>query len=150
MLTLKQAFNVGVGYSDHSPGIEISLAAAALGAEVIEKHFTLDKNMPGPDHKASLEPEELKSMITYIRNIEQSLGDGVKRPAECEIKNIHIARKSLVALKNIAEGEVISRNSIDIKRPGDGILPKYLEQVIGKKARISIAADETITWDKVC
>ncbi|MGE5402627.1 MAG: N-acetylneuraminate synthase [Ignavibacteriales bacterium] len=150
MLTLKQAFNIRVGYSDHSPGIEISLAAIALGAEVIEKHFTLDKNLPGPDHKASLEPEELKNMIASIRNIEKSLGDGIKRPAECEIKNIHIARKSLVAVTDIAEGELISLSNISVKRPGSGILPKYLEQVIGKRARTSIAAEEVMTWDKIC
>ncbi|MGE5499433.1 MAG: N-acetylneuraminate synthase [Syntrophothermus sp.] len=150
MLTLKQAFNIRVGYSDHSPGIEISLAAIALGAEVIEKHFTLDKNLPGPDHKASLEPEELKNMIASIRNIEKSLGDGIKRPAECEIKNIHIARKSLVAVTDIAEGELISLSNISVKRPGSGILPKYLEQVIGKRARTSIAAEEVVTWDKIC
>ena len=147
MLTMKEAFGLPVGYSDHTPGIEIALAAVALGAEVIEKHFTLDRRMPGPDHKASLEPQELRDMFKAIRNVERALGDGKKVPAPCEVKNMAIARKSIVALKPIVAGEMIRRDKVGIKRPGHGIQPKDLAKIIGLKAKRKIGRDEVITWE---
>lgn len=123
MRTMKKMFGKKVGYSDHTKGIEVPVAAVALGACVIEKHFTLDKNMPGPDHKASLEPDELGRMVKNIRNIEIALGDGVKRVSESERKNIAIARKSIVARRNIQEGEILTEENLAVKRPGTGINP---------------------------
>ena len=119
MLTLKKHFDCDVGYSDHTRGIEVPIAAVALGASVIEKHFTLDRNMEGPDHKASLEPDELKAMVGSIRNIELALGDGVKEPAESELVNINIARKSIVAARSIAKGELLTEDNLTTKRPGN-------------------------------
>ncbi|WP_304440611.1 N-acetylneuraminate synthase [Tissierella sp. P1] len=121
MNTIREAFKVEVGYSDHTLGIEVPIAAVALGATVVEKHFTLDKNMEGPDHRASLEPEELKEMVRCIRNIEKALGDGVKKLTGSEAKNINIARKSIVAGRNIIKGEIFTEENLGIKRPGDGI-----------------------------
>jgi len=144
MLTIKNAFNVKVGYSDHTSGIEVSIAAAALGASVIEKHFTLDKNMEGPDHKASLEPLELKRMVESIRNIEKALGDGIKKPSESEIKNISIARKSIVASCNIKKGEILTEKNISVKRPGNGISPMRWEELIGTQAKRDFIEDELI------
>ncbi|PJZ86314.1 N-acetylneuraminate synthase [Leptospira harrisiae] len=144
MSSLKAAFGVSVGYSDHTSGIEIALAAVALGATVIEKHFTIDKNLPGPDHKASLDPRELKIMVDGIRNIEQALGDGVKRPTVSEIKNIPIARKSIVAKSPIKLGEFLSKSNLTTKRPGTGISPMRLEEVIGRKAKRDFQKDELI------
>lgn len=144
MLTLKNTFRCSVGYSDHTQGIEIPIAAAALGATVIEKHFTLDKNMEGPDHKASLEPEELKQMVRAIRNIEKALGDGKKEPSESERKNIQVVRKSIVAKCDIAVGELFSEDNITTKRPGTGINPMNWTEVIGKKAKKNFKADELI------
>jgi len=144
MLTIKEAFKVSVGYSDHTLGIEIPIAAVALGATVIEKHFTLDKNLPGPDHKASLEPNELKAMIKAIRNIEKALGNGIKKPSKSERKNIEIARKSIVAKRDIKKGEVFSEENITTKRPGTGISPMRWEEVIGKKAPKDFKKDELI------
>lgn len=144
MLTLKNTFRCSVGYSDHTQGIEIPIAAAALGATVIEKHFTLDKNMEGPDHKASLEPEELKQMVRVIRNIEKALGDGRKEPSESERKNIQVVRKSIVAKCDIAAGELFSEDNITTKRPGTGINPMNWTEVIGKKAKKNFKADELI------
>lgn len=123
MQTIAQAFKVKVGYSDHTLGIEVPTAAVALGATIIEKHFTLDKNLPGPDHKASLEPDELKAMVKAIRNIEIALGDGIKRPSTSEQKNMQVARKSLVALTDIKKGETFSEQNLTVKRPGLGISP---------------------------
>lgn len=134
MLSIKEEFGVKVGYSDHTKGIEVPIAAVALGAEVIEKHFTLDRNLSGPDHKASLEPNELKAMVTAIRNIEQSLGDGMKRVSVSESKNITIARKSIVASRSIIKGEILTEENISVKRPGTGISPMQWEYVIGTKA----------------
>ncbi len=134
MLTIKEEFNVKVGLSDHTPGIEISLAAVGMGAEVIEKHFTLDKNMHGPDHKASLNVEELKQLVLSIRNIEVAIGDVVKLPTESESKNISVIRKSIVALKDIKHGDVFSEDNLTLKRPGTGICPMEWKKVIGKKA----------------
>lgn len=144
MITIKNAFNIEVGYSDHTPGIEIPIAAVALGAVVIEKHFTLDKNMEGPDHKASLEPSELKAMVEAIRNIEKALGDGIKKPSKSEINNKPIARKSLVAIKEIKKAEIFTEENIGIKRPGNGISPMRWDEVIGKTAGKDFKIDDLI------
>jgi sialic acid synthase SpsE len=147
MNTLKTAFGLSVGYSDHTLGIEIPIAAVAMGARVIEKHFTLDRSMRGPDHKASLEPDELKAMVKAIRNVEKSMGDGIKRPAESEDETRVIARRSLVAKRNIKKGGVIRSGDIIIKRPGSGILPEFKDIIKGMKARKNIIADSVIKWD---
>jgi len=134
MINFKKELNVAVGFSDHTLGIDISLAAVALGASVIEKHFTLDKSFPGPDHKASLEPKELKEMVVAIRNIEVSLGDGIKKVMPSEISNIDVARKSLVAKKQINKGDIYTAENITAKRPGTGVSPMFWDQFLGKKA----------------
>ncbi len=144
MLTLQKEFGYRVGYSDHTNGIEIPVAAVAMGACVIEKHFTLDKNMEGPDHKASLEPEGLKQMVGSIRNVEVALGDGVKQPSEAEKKNIAIARKSIVAACDIKKGEKFTENNLTAKRPGNGISPMRWNEVVGKIAIRNFCADETV------
>lgn len=144
MQTMKDAFGLKVGYSDHTKGIEVSVAAAALGASVIEKHITLDCNMEGPDHKASLEPDEFAAMVTSIRHIEQSIGDGIKTPAKSEKKNIVIARKSIVSKRAIKAGEVLTEDNITVKRPGDGISPMRWREVIGTKAVKDFEEDEQI------
>ena len=144
MLEIKEKFGVKIGYSDHTEGIEVPIAAVALGATVIEKHFTLDKNMEGPDHKASLEPNELKSMVRSIRNIEQALGSGHKTVSESERKNIEIARKSIVAAKDIKEGDIFTEDNITVKRPGNGISPMEWENVIGKVAKRNFQEEELI------
>ncbi len=144
MVTLGEAFKVRYGYSDHSEGIEIPLAAVAMGASVIEKHFTLDRNMTGPDHIASLQPEELKKMIEGIRNIEKALGDGIKTPATGEIKNKITARKSLVASEKIKKGDFFSEKNMTAKRPGDGLSPMLWEQMLGVKANKDYQKDEQI------
>lgn len=144
MQNIRTAFGVAVGYSDHTSGIEVAIAAVALGASVIEKHFTLDRNLPGPDHKASLEPNELKAMIAAIRNIEVALGDGIKRPSQSEIKNKLIARKSLVASRAIKAGELFNAENITAKRPGNGISPMRWDEVIGSRAPRDFLADELI------
>lgn len=144
MNTMKNKFNLPVGYSDHTLGINVSIAAVALGATVIEKHFTLDRSMDGPDHKASLEPLELKEMIMGIRNIEKALGDGKKKPSESEKKNIEIARKSIVASKFISKGEVFTEDNITVKRPGNGISPMKWFEVLGQTAKKNISEDEMI------
>ena len=144
MLQMKEKFGVRVGYSDHTKGIEVPIAAVALGAEVIEKHFTLDRNLPGPDHKASLEPNELKAMVDAIRNIEQALGNGQKQVSKSEEKNMAIARKSIVAAKDIKKGELLTENNLTTKRPGTGISPMRWEEVIGTKAIRDFEEDELI------
>jgi len=144
MRTMKKMFGKKVGYSDHTKGIEVPVAAVALGACVIEKHFTLDKNMPGPDHKASLEPDELGRMVKNIRNIEIALGDGVKRVSESERKNITIARKSIVARRNIQEGEILTEENLAVKRPGTGINPMQWMEVLGTRAVRDFKEDELI------
>ena len=144
MISMKQAFGVEVGYSDHTPGIEVAIAATALGATVIEKHFTLDRNLPGPDHKASLEPHELKAMVNAIRNIEVALGDGIKQASRSELKNKPIARKSIVARREISAGELFSEENLAAKRPGTGISPMRWDEIIGKIARRNFAVDELI------
>lgn len=144
MLTIKNKFNVEIGYSDHTQGIEIAIASVAIGAKIIEKHFTLDKKMPGPDHIASLEPEELKAMVNSIRNIEKAFGDGIKRPSKSEINNIEIARKSIVAKVKINKGEVFSEKNITTKRPALGISPMKWDEIIGSIAQKNYEEDELI------
>ena len=153
MDTLKQKFDVPVGYSDHTKGIEISIAAVAMGATVIEKHFTLGKNMKGPDHKASLEPHELKAMVNAIRNVESAIGSSEKKPAESEMKNIAIARKSITASRSIKKGEVFTEDDLTVKRPGNGISPVNASysntpmrwfEVLGQAAIRDFAEDELI------
>lgn len=144
MLTIAKEFDVSVGYSDHTLGIEVAIAAVAMGASVIEKHFTLDKTMPGPDHKASLEPQELIQLVKAIRNIELALGDGEKRISKSEEKNILVARKSIIAKTAIQKGDEFTVNNISIKRPGNGISPMLWDEVIGKKATRDFKEDELI------
>ena len=144
MQTIKATFGVKVGYSDHTQGIEVPIAAVAMGACVIEKHFTLDRTMEGPDHKASLEPDELKAMVQAIRHIEQALGDGVKRPSESEQKNISVARKSILASRSIKIGETFSDDNLVVKRPGNGISPMRWDEIIGHKAIRNFSEDELI------
>jgi N,N'-diacetyllegionaminate synthase len=144
MNTIRDQFNVSVGYSDHTKGIEVSIAAVAMGATVIEKHFTLDRNMEGPDHKASLEPDELRAMVNAIRNIELAMGNGQKEPAESEKKNIAIARKSIIAKQNITKGEIFTEDNLTVKRPGNGISPMKWFEVIGQKAIKDFQEDELI------
>ena len=151
MGTLKQAFKLPVGFSDHTLGITAPIAAVALGACVIEKHFTLDRNLPGPDHKASLEPDELKEMVKAIREVEKALGNGIKKPTKEEEKIKKVARRSIVAKVDISKGAIITEEMLDVKRPGTGIEPKYLKFIIGRKAKEDIKKDiiislKMITW----
>lgn len=144
MLTLKERFGLAVGYSDHTLGIEAPIAAIALGATVIEKHFTLDKSLEGPDHKASLNPQELKTMVTSIRNIEVALGDGIKRLSVSETINKEAARKSIVARRNIVKGEIFTQDNLTVKRPGNGISPMKWFDVLGTSAKRDFCEDELI------
>ena len=144
MQSIADEFNVPIGYSDHTTGIEVPVAAVALGATVIEKHFTLDRNMEGPDHKASLEPTELIAMVKSIRHIEKALGSAVKQPSPSETKNKAIARKSIVAATHIKEGEIFTEQNLTVKRPGTGISPMQWDKLIGKKAGRSFESDELI------
>lgn len=144
MQSIQTAFGVAVGYSDHTQGIEVAIAAVAIGAVVIEKHFTLDRKLPGPDHQASLEPAELKAMVSAIRNIEVALGDGIKRLTPSEARNKPVARKSLVASRVIKVGEVFSAQNITAKRPGTGISPMRWDEVLGQVAQRSYQEDELI------
>ena len=145
MNALREEFGVEVGYSDHTKGIEVPIAAVALGATVIEKHFTLDRNMEGPDHKASLEPDELKAMVSAIRNIEKALsGDGTKHVSESEKKNIAVARKSIVAACDIEAGELFTEDNLTVKRPGNGVSPMRWEEVLGHRAKRDFNEDELI------
>jgi len=168
MTTMRKKFNIPVGYSDHTEGIKVSLAASAMGACVIEKHFTLNKNLPGPDHEASLEPQELRKMIEEIRKIEErikegerpekiikklniskALGNGIKKINPSEAAVAKVVRKSIVAAINIKKGKKIKENELVIKRPGTGINPKFINKIIGKKAKKDIKEDEVITWEKI-
>lgn len=144
MQTIGQAFGLPYGYSDHTLGIEVPIAAVALGASVIEKHFTLDKTMEGPDHKASLEPDELKAMVSAIRNIELALGSSIKQPSPSEAKNKPIARKSLVAKTDIKQGEIFTEQNLAIKRPGTGISPMRWDEILGTAAQRDYKEDEVI------
>jgi len=149
MNTLRCAFQIPVGYSDHTKGITIPIAAAAMGAQVIEKHFTLDRSLLGPDHQASLEPHELEAMVTAIRDVEFALGNEIKCPNEEEMEIKKVARRSIVAQKDLNAGEQLRENVLAIKRPGTGIEPKYLESVVHMKAKTAILKDQVITWDMV-
>lgn len=144
MLTLKSKYGCAVGYSDHTKGIEVPIAAVALGAEVIEKHFTLDCHMEGPDHKASLEPDELEAMVRAIRNIEKAMGDGIKAPSEAEKANIAVARKSIIASVDIKAGDIFTEENITTKRPGTGISPMRWNEVLGTRAVRDFEKDELI------
>ena len=144
MQSLGQHFNIEVGYSDHSLGLEVSLGAVALGARVIEKHFTLDKNMTGPDHSASLDPKELKELVLSIRNLEKSLGDGKKKIEASEIENRLVVRKSIVANQQIQPGDLFTESNLACKRPGDGMSPSYWHKIMGRVATRKYEVDEQI------
>ena len=144
MLTIGDELGVSVGYSDHTLGIEIPIAAVAMGATVIEKHFTLDRSLPGPDQAASLEPDELKSMVNAIRYIEKAMGDGVKKPSSSETKNIPIARKSIVAKTSIKKGELFTEENLTVKRPGTGISPMEWDSIIVQKSKKDFNKDDLI------
>ena len=144
MVTIGNTFDVAFGYSDHTLGIEVDIAAVAMGASVIEKHFTLDKTMEGPDHKASLEPDELKAMVQAIRNIEKAMGDGIKKPSKSETPNIKVARKSIVANRDIKKGDVLTEDNLAIKRPGNGISPMRWDEIVGSVASQDYSRDELI------
>jgi N,N'-diacetyllegionaminate synthase len=144
MLTIQQEFDITVGYSDHTMGIEADIAAVAMGASIIEKHFTLDNSLSGPDHKASLEPKELKAMVTSIRNIEKALGNGVKVPSNSEKPNISVARKSIVANQTIKIGDIFTEENITVKRPGNGISPMKWDEVVGSVSEKDYQIDELI------
>ncbi|RTR05333.1 N-acetylneuraminate synthase [Halomonas nitroreducens] len=146
MQTLGACFGTRVGYSDHTAGIEIPLAAVAMGASVIEKHFTLDPDMSGPDHAASLPPGDFRRMVEAIRHVESARGDGRKRPAPCEMLNLEVVRKSVTASREIVQGEVITRTHLTLKRPGSGLSPQCLDAVVGRRASRRIEADELIDW----
>jgi len=147
METLRCAFQMPVGFSDHTTGIIISIAAVSMGACVIEKHFTLDKTLPGPDHKASLEPRELIALVKGVRDVESALGNGIKTPNEVEKGIKMIARKSIVARRNINKGDILTEENLTMKRPGTGIEPKFLESILHKRARVFIQRDQVIQWD---
>jgi N,N'-diacetyllegionaminate synthase len=144
MQTITKAFGTKAGYSDHTNGIEVPIAAVAMGATVIEKHFTLDKNMEGPDHKASLEPDELIAMVKAIRNIEKALGTGIKKPSPSEAKNMSITRKSIVAAQPIRQGEIFTESNLTVKRPGNGISPMRWDEIVGTVATKDYQEDELI------
>ncbi|HDL20053.1 MAG TPA: N-acetylneuraminate synthase [Nitrospirae bacterium] len=147
MKTMEEAFGFPVGYSDHTLGTEVAVAAVAIGAKVIEKHFTLDRNMDGPDHRASLEPDELRSMVTAIRNIEKAIGDGVKKPVKSEEDARMVVRRSLVAKKDLKSGDTITPDDLEIKRPGTGIPPEFNGTVPGMHVKKDIKADSIIRWE---
>ena len=149
MDTLRAAFDVPVGYSDHTPGADIALAAVARGACVLEKHFTLDRSLPGPDHAASLEPGELRDLVAGVRRVEAALGDGRKRPAASEMETRALARRSIVAARDIARGTVVTEDMLDLRRPGTGLPPQMLEHIVGRVARRPIAAGTLLSLDMV-
>jgi N,N'-diacetyllegionaminate synthase len=147
MLTMGKAFGVKVGYSDHTPGIEIPIAAVALGARIIEKHFTLNRSLPGPDHKASLEPHELKAMIKAIRNVEMAIGSGIKEPVSSEKKNLAVARKSIHLSTDLTAGHILTPADLEMKRPGDGISPMLMDQVVGRILKTTLSADTKLQFE---
>ena len=149
MNTIKDAFQVAVGYSDHTLGIEVPIAAVALGAEIIEKHFTLDKTMEGPDHVASLEPDELKEMTRTIRNIERALGSGIKKPNKSEVKIQSIVKRKIVLAKDVETNQVLTENDLEYKRCENGIESKYYKSIIGKKVKRKIDADSPLMWEDI-
>lgn len=146
METLRETFKLPVGYSDHTLGIEIAVAAVSLGAKVIEKHFTLDKSLPGPDHQASLEPKELQAMVKAIRNTEKALGTGVKEPTATEIRMMRHVRKSVIAGRDLKKGRIIEKDDLVIKRPGTGISPKFQDVIIGMRLTQNVAQEEPVQW----
>ena len=148
--TLKEVFNIPVGFSDHTEGILIPALAVANGADIIEKHFTLDKNLPGPDHKLSLEPIEFEKMVKNIRITESAMGNSTKKLTEREKETKKLARRSITAIVDIPKGDVISKDKIRILRPGMGIKPKFLDFVLGKTVNKDVNKDQTITWDMIC
>lgn len=147
MQTLEKTFGVPVGFSDHTEGFTGSIAAVSLGACIIEKHFTLDRKLPGPDHKASLEPKKLTEFVQVLRSVERALGDGIKKPTEPEMKIREVARKSLVAKIDIQRGATITEEMIEIKRPGSGIAPKHLKEIMGKKTKVTIEREQVLKWN---
>lgn len=147
MHTLSAAFGVPAGYSDHTNGLEIAFAAVALGAKVVEKHFTIDRTMPGPDHRASLQPDELEAMVRGIRAVESSLGDGRKVPTPTELDTALVARKSLVLARSLAAGAELAESDVTVKRPGTGIAPKHRSRVVGRRTRTALDAGTVLTWD---
>ena len=147
--TLKNVFEYPIGFSDHTLGIHISLAAVSLGAKVIERHFTLDKSQEGPDHAVALDPSDLKDLVINVRDIEKSFGNGVKRPHELESENYEKGRRSIIAARDIPKGTTITRDMLIIKRPSYGIKPKFLNLVVGRTAKIDIEYDQWITWDMI-
>ncbi len=147
MKSIGEQFGVAIGYSDHTQGIEVPIAAVALGATVIEKHFTLDRTMEGPDHKASLEPEELKQMVRSIRHIEAAMGTGIKEPSPSEIKNIAIARKSIHLVRKLKAGHILTEEDLIMKRPGDGISPMKLDEIVGRKLKSDLEEDTKLSWN---
>jgi N,N'-diacetyllegionaminate synthase len=149
MNTLRCAFQVPVGYSDHTEGITIPIAAVAMGARVIEKHFTIDRTLPGPDHQASLEPQELQAMVISIRDVECALGNGIKIPSCIEEKNSINIRKSIVAVRSIKKGSILNADDLGIRRPGTGINPKYLYYIIGKRVNTDISQEEVLYWNQL-
>jgi len=149
MITLKKKFGLPVGYSDHTEGIWVSVMAAAMGATALEKHFTLDKSLPGPDHKASLEPKGLQEMVDKVREVEKILGSGIKKPTASEKNIALVARKSIVAKKDILKGQKVTGNMLTVKRPGSGIEPKYLNKIIGKYAKEDIKKESLVKWNQV-
>lgn len=149
MQTIETEFGCWCGYSDHTEGNAVSLAAVALGAPVIEKHFTLDRKLPGPDHSCSANPKEFAALVQEVRDIEQALGDGVKKPTQAELRNSRGMRRSIVAAFEIAAGDVITNPMLTFKRPGTGISPARLEEVVGRKASVDIAKDAVISFDQL-
>jgi N,N'-diacetyllegionaminate synthase len=149
MLSLGETFGVKSGFSDHTQGIEIAIAAAALGATIIEKHFTLNRSLPGPDHKASLEPHELKAMVKAIRNVEKALGSGVKEPSPSELKNLTAARKSIHLSGDLPAGHILTEKDLEMKRPGDGISPMQMDEIIGRKLKVKLVADTQLKMDQL-
>ena len=147
MTTIANTLHVKVGYSDHTLGIEVPIAAVTLGAIIIEKHFTLDKNMEGPDHRASLKPEELRAMVLAIHNIEKAMGNGIKAPSPSELANRAIARKSIVAATNISKGDILTETNLTTKRPGKGLSPMHWNNIIGQKALYDFSRDDLIKYD---
>lgn len=146
ILTMQQAFNLPVGFSDHTEGSEAAIAATAMGAVLIEKHLTLDRDMAGPDHSASMNPQEFAAMVSSIRRVNEMLGDGIKKPAPCELANMALVNRSLVAAANLSAGEVLTLDNIAIKRPADGIGPEMLEQALNRRVLVDITADEPLQW----
>ena len=149
MNTMMTAFQIPTGYSDHTMGTAVSIAAVARGAVIIEKHFTLDRSLPGPDHSASLEPKELKELVEGIRAVERALGSPIKKPNKSELEVKYVAQKSIVAAMEIKKGEIITEEMLTVKRPGGGIKPKYLQFVVGREAKVDIKEDSIISLDMI-